>query len=518
MRLIPPSLIAALVLAALAGCAAGVRDEDRGETRALPPALEGPIVERLLPDLDAHPGLTGVRLVDSNVDAFALRAVSARLATVSLDLQYYIWHDDLTGRLLAAELLRAADRGVRVRVLVDDLDVRGQDPVLRTLDAHPRIEIRVFNPFETAPGLLRTTLEVLWRGARLNRRMHNKAWIADGQLAVVGGRNIGDEYFGAAEDRNFSDLDLALVGPGVAEVTAVFDRYWNSPVAVRVGMLARSAGVEGGLEQLRATLGALAREGRASPYVREVATSTELAAILGARGGFVWTGDIEMLADEPEKIERAGREAATPVLAGLARLLTGATERVRIMSPYFVPGREGRAALVRLAESGVAVEVVTNSLAATDVAAVHGGYAADRKALLQGGVALYELKPSGDPDSRRLSPLGSSGASLHTKAATVDGRRVFVGSFNLDPRSAWLNCEMGVIVGSPALAARLDAILDEHQLPSASWKVSLSPEGRLRWTHAVDGRVEELTREPEAGLSRRFLAFLTRVLPVRGQL
>lgn len=518
MRLIPPSLIAALVLAGLAGCAAGVRDEDRGEALALPPADGGAIVERLVPDLDAHPGLTGVRLVDSNVDAFALRAVSARVATTSLDLQYYIWHDDLTGRLLAAELLRAADRGVRVRVLVDDFDVRGKDPVLRTLDTHPRIEIRVFNPFATAPGPVRTTLEVLWRGARLNRRMHNKAWIADGRLAVVGGRNIGDEYFGAAEDRNFSDLDLALVGPAVDQVTAIFDRYWNSPVAVRIGTLGRSAGVEGGLDRLRENFEASAREAATSPYVRDLMASEELSAILNRRSGMIWTDDVEVLADAPEKIERADREAGTPVLAGLSRLFHGATERVRVVSPYFVPGKRGGAGLVGLVERGVAVDVVTNSLAATDVAAVHGGYAADRRALLRGGVALYELKPTGDPESRQLSPLGSSGASLHTKAATVDGRRVFVGSFNLDPRSAWLNCEMGVIVGSEALAAQLDAIIDAHTLPGASWRVSLSPGGRLRWTHEVDGRVEALDREPEASVGRRFMAFLTRILPVRGQL
>lgn len=518
IRRIALNVAAGLALAGLVGCAAGVRDEDRGEMLALPPAKEGPIVERLLPDLDAHPGLTGVRLVDSNVDAFALRIVSARLATTSLDLQYYIWHDDLTGRLLAAELLRAADRGVRVRVLVDDFDVRGKDPVLRTLDSHPRIEIRVFNPFATAPGPVRTTLEVLWRGARLNRRMHNKAWIADGQLAVAGGRNIGDEYFGAAEDRNFSDLDLALVGPAVGQVTAIFDRYWNSPVAVRIATLGRSAGVEGGLDRLRENFEAISHEAATSPYVRDLMASEELSAILNRRSGMIWTDDVEVLADAPEKIERAARSEGTPVLAGLARLFGGATERVRIVSPYFVPGRDGATGLVRLVDAGVKVDVITNSLAATDVAAVHGGYSAERKALARGGVALYELKPTGDPESRRLSPLGSSGASLHTKAATVDGRRVFVGSFNLDPRSAWLNCEMGVIIGSPALAAQLDAIIDEHTLPSASWQVSLSPEGRLRWTHEVDGRVEELDREPEASAGRRFMAFLTRILPVRGQL
>ncbi len=171
---------------------------------------------------------------------------------------------------------------------------------------------------------------------------------------------------------------------------------------------------------------------------------------------------------------------------------------------------------VRDAQRGV--EVLTNSLAATDVAAVHGGYSAARKALLRGGVELYELKPTGDPESRRLSPLGSSGASLHTKAASVDGAHVFIGSFNLDPRSAWLDCEKGVIVGSPELAARLDAIIDEHMRPSASFRVSLSPEGRLRWTHEADGRVEELEREPMAGLGRRLMAFRARVLPIRGQL
>jgi putative cardiolipin synthase len=511
-------LIMLLIPLGLAGCAAGVRDADRGEMLALAPAKEGPIVERLLPDLDSHPGLTGVRLVDSNVDAFALRIVSARLATTSLDIQYYIWHDDLTGRLLAAELLRAADRGVRVRVLVDDFDVRGKDPVLRTLDTHPQIEIRVFNPFATAPGPVRTTLEVLWRGARLNRRMHNKAWIADGQLAVVGGRNIGDEYFGAAEERNFSDLDLALAGPAVGQVTSIFDRYWNSPVAVRIETLGRSAGVEGGLDRLRESFETTTREAAASPYVRDLLSSQELSAILNARNGLVWTDDVEVLADAPEKIERSDRKDGTPVLEGLARLFASATERVRLVSPYFVPGKQGSAGLVDLVDGGVAVDVVTNSLAATDVAAVHGGYSADRKGLLRGGVSLYELKPTGDPESRRLSPLGSSGASLHTKAATVDGRRIFVGSFNLDPRSAWLNCEMGVIVGSEALAAQLDAIIDEHALPSASWKVSLSPDGQLQWTHEVDGRVEMLEREPEAGAGRRFLAFMARILPVRGQL
>jgi putative cardiolipin synthase len=507
-----------LALFGLAGCAAGVRDTERAEMYALPPAETGRIVERLRPDFEANPGKTGVRLVDSNVDAFALRFVSARLAVTSLDIQYYIWHDDLTGRLLAAELLHAADRGVRVRVLVDDFDLRAKDAVLQTLDTHPRIDVRVFNPFATSPGVVGTTLEILWRGNRLNRRMHNKAWIADGQLAVVGGRNIGDEYFGAAEGRNFSDLDLALAGPAVGQVSAVFDRYWNSPVAVRIGTLGRSAGVEGGIEQLRAALTAVSSEAAASPYIQAVESSEELSAFLEGRHHRVWTDDVVVIADHPEKIDRADRNDGTLMLAGLAAFFGEAEHQVRVISPYFVPGKKGTAAFARMLEGGVAVDVVTNSLAATDVAAVHGGYASDRKALLRAGVVLHELKPTGDVEQRRLSPLGSSGASLHTKAATVDGERVFVGSFNLDPRSAWLNCEMGVLVRSPELAAQLDAIIDELAGPSASWRVDFGPDGRLRWTHEVDGQIEVLDGEPEASFQRKLIALLASILPVRGHL
>jgi putative cardiolipin synthase len=509
---------AVLCAVGFSGCAGGVRDSERPEMTAFPPAQTGRIAERLRPDLEANPGKTGVRLVDSNLDAFAVRIVSARLAVSSLDLQYYIWHDDLTGRLLAAELLRAADRGVRVRVLVDDFDVRGKDPVLRTLDTHPNIEIRVFNPFATSPGVVRTSLEILWRGIRLNRRMHNKAWIADGQLAVVGGRNIGDEYFGAAEERNFDDLDLLLAGPAVGQVTTVFDRYWNSPVAVRIAELARSKGITGGLDGLRENLAAVTREAESSPYVAGLRDSDELSAFLEGRHRKIWTSDVQVIADRPEKIDRSDRDDPTLMLSGLTAFFADAEKQARVLSPYFVPGIEGTQGFGRMVAKGVKVEVVTNSLAATDVAAVHGGYSADRKGLLKAGVVLFELKPSGDPETRRLSPLGSSGASLHTKAATVDGERVFVGSFNLDPRSAWLNCEMGIIVRSPELAAQLDGIIDKLTSPTSSWRVDLDPENKLRWTHEVDGKTEALDRDPEADFERRLLAFLARILPVRGYL
>lgn len=501
----------------LAACAPAIRDPDRALDFALTASVDGGIAERVAPALAAHPGATGVRLLRSNLDAFALRALSAQAASRSLDLQYYIWHDDLTGRLIAGELVRAADRGVRVRVLIDDMDVRSKDAVLQTLDAHPNIEVRLFNPFASASGTARTLVEILWRGSRLNHRMHNKAWIADGHLAIVGGRNIGDEYFGASEETNFSDLDLALIGSAVTDVTAAFDSYWNSEISVRVTELGRTQALPDGLDALRTALNAHRRDASSSPYIQRLQNSDDLDAILEARNQIIWSSDVKVLADPPEKADRLARGKPTTTLAALIARFASAQHTLRIMSPYFVPGRKGTELLTTRRTAGVTVEVVTNSLGATDVAAVHGGYSKYRKALLRGGVVLHELKRRG----HAVVPIGvsgSSGASLHTKAAVIDDEYVFVGSFNLDPRSAWLNSEMGVMVRSPELAQALDAIVDDHAAPAMSYHVTLNERGQLRWTHQRDGLEETLKREPDASFSRRVLAILARILPLQRQL
>lgn len=510
-------LMALLAGLLLGGCAAGVRDHERPYDPALPAAESGAIASAALPALAANPGLTGVALSDSNADAFIWRAISARVAASSLDLQYYIWHDDLTGRLLAGELLRAADRGVRVRMLIDDVDVRARDAVLRTLDAHPAIEVRVFNPFASASGWFTTATEVLWRGARLNRRMHNKAWIADGRVAMVGGRNIGDEYFGAASDVNFSDLGLMLVGPAVAQVNTTFDRYWNHPAAVRIATLERGTALDGGLDALRAALEANAKAAQGAPYVRDVLASIATMKVSLILEDLVWTADVTVLSDAPDKVD-ANDRSQSELYDAIGVLINGADTRLRILSPYFVPGHDGTAAFAARVAAGARVEIVTNSLAANDVAVVHGGYAADRVPLLRAGIALFELRPTSHAEGTRAPSFGSSGASLHAKALTIDGERVFVGSFNLDPRSAWLNSEMGVVVGSPELAGRLDAVIDLHQAPTSSWRVDLEGAGRLRWTGTVDGKEAELRHEPDASLGRRFQAFLARILPLRSQL
>jgi len=513
---------------ALAGCASAIRDGDKSVASALQKRDDTSLGRRIAPALAAHPGQTGMRLVSSNLDAFALRVLGARQAEVSLDLQYYIWHDDLTGKLLGGELVRAADRGVKVRLLVDDMDVRSRDSVLRTLDSHENIEVRLFNPFKSGSGMF----EFLFRGAALNHRMHNKAFVADGQFALVGGRNVGDEYFGASGETNFSDMDLAMIGPAVVDTSAAFDMYWNHPTAVRISVLERGEPSAGGLDAMRGAIDAHLAQAKDSPYIQRLKDSAELAAILDGSHEKIWSSDVKVLSDPPAKADGKANEDPTTVLAALAARFRAAQTSLRILSPYFIPGKKGSQLLVDTAARGARVDVVTNSLAATDVAAVHGGYSRYRKRLIKGGVSVYELKPHADTSKSAGGVFGSqasqgskgstgssAGVSLHTKAAIIDDEYVFIGSFNLDPRSAWLNCEMGVMVRSPELARELAAIADRYSDPANAFKVSLNEHGQLRWTHQDAGQMQTVsTSEPQAGTKRKLVAWIARILPLQTQL
>ncbi|HWS27007.1 MAG TPA: phospholipase D family protein [Xanthomonadales bacterium] len=511
---------------ALAGCASAIRDSDKSAESALQKRDDTALGRRIAPALAAHPGQTGMRLVSSNLDAFALRMLGARQAEVSLDLQYYIWHDDLTGKLLGGELVRAADRGVKVRLLVDDMDVRNRDGVLRTLDSHEHIEVRLFNPFKSASGMF----EFLFRGAALNHRMHNKAFVADGQFALVGGRNVGDEYFGASGETNFSDMDLAMIGPAVDATSAAFDMYWNHPAAVRIGELKRGEPSAGGLDALRGAIDTHLSEAKDSPYIQRLKDSAELAAILDGSNQRIWSSEVDVWSDPPYKADNKAKDDPNTVLAKLAARFAAARTSLRILSPYFIPGKKGSEGLVAVAARGARVDVITNSLAATDVAAVHGGYSRYRKRLIKGGVSVYELKPRADTSQSAGGVFGSQGSkgstggssagvSLHTKAAIIDEEYVFIGSFNLDPRSAWLNCEMGVMVRSPELARELAAIADRNSDPANSFKVSVNDNGQLRWTHQEEGQMQTVsTSEPQAGTKRKIVAWIARILPLQKQL
>ncbi|MGH7120397.1 MAG: phospholipase D family protein [Acetobacteraceae bacterium] len=456
---------------------------------------------------------TRIALVTDNVLAFVLRAQSARAAVRTLDVQYYIWDEDLTGRLLARELLRAADRGIRVRILLDDLYVRGSERALAAFAEHPFIEVRLYNPFQLrAFGVLGDAVEFLFASFRLNHRMHNKAWIADGALVIAGGRNIGDEYFGAASQFNFRDLDLLISGPAAIQVVAIFDDYWRHRRVRPIGEVAvlRRRGRD--LEAFRQNLDAAVSSAAAPGYLEQVREAREKMIPAAEDCVVVGTGKVRVVADNPGKGRGARHDRRLYDM--ILEALTGAVAEVFIISPYFVPGRRGTRQLAALTSRGVRVAVLTNSLAATDVLAVHGRYARYRRRLLKAGVAMYELKRGGQ-EGQRL--FGSGGASLHTKAFRVDDRLVFVGSFNFDPRSANLNTEMGTFVEDARLAAQLGEEFKRLTDASHSWSVRLE-RGLLRWYELVAGQKRLWHGEPDTSLFRRILARVLGWLPIEPQL
>jgi putative cardiolipin synthase len=510
-------LLLLLALPWLMHCATAPSLDGVEPSYALPPPANGALETALMRDLEHDPGKSGVRLVEQNALAFAYRAATAVAATRSIDVQYYIWHDDLTGRLLAAELMRAAERGVRVRVLVDDIDARAKHDLFLVADQHPNLEVRIFNPFYSRSGTAGLATEWLTRADRLNRRMHNKAWIVDSRIAIVGGRNIGDEYFGASEHSNFSDLDVVLVGPVVDDMNRAFDDYWNNVNAVPVARLDGSKPPPDALPKLIESAREYPAQASEEPYIAALRDERKRAELLANRPPPLRVDAVTLLVDDPTKVgaETTGREASN-VLGGLADVMSSATGELLVVSPYFVPRAEGARRLIAQVQRGVRVAVATNSLAATDVAAVHTGYARQRRELLQGGVELYEMKrKAGSEEGRsQISVTGSSGASLHTKAMIIDRRWVFIGSMNLDPRSAFLNTEMGVLVDSPELAAQVRELFERTTSPELSYRVVVEDGEGLVWYDRVKGQDRRLEREPDASAGRRLAVTLLRLLPI----
>ncbi|AOH36693.1 phospholipase D family protein [Luteimonas sp. JM171] len=466
--------------------------------------------QELSPLLARHPGQTGVVMLVDGLDAFAARAISTRRAGRSIDLMYYIWQDDLTGHLLLRELWEAAERGVRVRLLLDDINTRGKDGALLAMVQHPYIDVRVYNPFRNRDGI-RRLLEMVQRGWSINHRMHNKAWIADGRVAVVGGRNVGVEYFDAAEDMNFRDLDVALFGPAVDQASAIFDTFWNSDQVVPISALNRKPRER--LDEVMAGILDETRSPQARRFLERVDASDNVTRYITRNLSPLWTDRIRVLSDPPDK--RADQDRSGWLIHDILEDLRSARHKALLISPYFVPGSEGVVALANAVRNDAHVGVITNSLVANDVLAVHSGYAKYRKRLLLAGVQLYEMRA----DVRSETSLfGSSGASLHTKAYVVDDRRGFIGSFNMDPRSINLNTEMGVLFDDPALG---QAVLDEYLLlssPEWSYWLYLNEDRDLRWLDARTDPPTMETSEPGASLLQRSIAWVLGWLPIESQL
>jgi cardiolipin synthase C len=475
----------------------------------------------IAPLVRKHGGRTGAILVADGLDAFAARALSARQAGRSLDLQYYIWHNDLTGRLLGREVWLAAERGVRVRLLLDDMNGNDRDEALLLLDAHPNIEIRLYNPFRNRGGPWRV-LELLQRVYSMNHRMHNKVWIGDGRVAVLGGRNIGGEYFDAGNESNFRDLDVVLFGPAVAQASSAFDTYWNSEAVVPIAALTKKSP-----RALAALAEGMRREaaGReARRYLERMDASNTVRAYFRQQLAPHWSNRITIVSDPPVKWKDE-EDRSRWLVTRLTEVLASTQRKALVISPYFVPGDDLSAMLVGLVRDRDAhVGVITNSLAANDVAAVHSGYADYRDRLIDGGLALHEMrasapiaKGSGSGSSGGGSGSGSA-ASLHTKAFLVDDARGFIGSYNLDPRSAWLNTENGVLFEDVSMAAALREEYLRLSGPKMSYWVYRNNDGELRWLDRTHQPPLLHDREPDSTWTQRATARVLAWLPIESQL
>lgn len=505
--------LALAALAGLGGCVELPPRPDLPDQFAIAPAQGGAVDDMVAGAESKHPGKSAFRLIAAGTEAFVIRMQSARLAARSLDVQTYIWQADLTGIYLGQQLLESADRGVRVRLLLDDLDARAQNDGFAAVAAHPNIEVRMFNPWVTRQGTLRLAGEGALSFKRINRRMHNKSWIVDNRVAVVGGRNVGDEYFGAGEEMNFIDLDFAMLGPIVRDASAAFDRYWNSASAYPMEALDPDGVNEEALLKLRKRLEKYTSETGNQRYADALRDDEVVKGMIVGNWPMQWSSKYRFIVDDPAKIMMTKRDARrTPVGSALLPLIEDAETSINIVSPYFVPGKDVTKALIEAAGAGRQVRVLTNSLVANDVAAVHGGYSRYRRPLLEGGVQLWELKPVlGTAGSSSL--FGSSGASLHTKALSTDGESLFVGSYNVDPRSTWLNCEQGVLVEDQTLTEQLDGIFATQTTGAHAWQVTLS-DGNLSWS---DGE-ESFSSDPKASGWQKFQAWLTRILHLDAQL
>lgn len=536
-----PALVAALLLSAtLAGCGLPPMPP-RTASQALDAeqSLQTRLGQALLPLQQAHPDLSGIHSLSDAYDAYAARALLARAAERTLDVQYYIWRNDITGHLLLDELLRAADRGVRVRLLLDDGGTSGMDAVLAALDQHAGIEVRLFNPF-----VLRTPkyLGYLTEFSRTQRRMHNKSFTADSQASIVGGRNVGDEYFAATDGVLFADMDVMAIGTVVPDISREFDRYWGSASAYPVSSLL-PAMPDYAVQRAYEGLHADATRPEAQAYVHAVAQSRLSQELMAGSLPLQWAS-ATLVSDDPAKVLSQAKPRDL-LLTQLLPVIGEPKKQLDLISPYFVPTEAGVKAFAQLQQQGVRVRILTNSLEATDVAAVHAGYEKYRKPLLKSGVQLYEMRRQLDlrpqtaaaqaaalavKGEKRAAPspasigsgagsaAGSSGASLHAKTFAVDGQRLFVGSFNFDPRSALLNTEMGLVIEDAAMASAITKSLDQH-LPRMAYQVQLNEEQQLRWTsedpqppHAI----QTLSTEPGTSWWQRAMVRILSWLPIEG--
>ena len=515
----------AAVFALLGGCASlppGV-DFPKLPSSALEHPGETRLGAAIAKAARAHPGKSGFRLLPSGLDGLIARMHMADAAERTLDVQYYIYRQDETSKLLSGALLHAADRGVRVRVLLDDHGAVRKNMIL-ALDEHPNIEVRLFNPFAyRGESHVLRYIELVLHAPRLKYRMHNKLMVSDNTIALVGGRNVGNEYFQASPEFEFGDYDLLAAGPAARELSKTFDEYWNSELAIPVAALGQDKYHPDIVNELRTALRLHRSNMSDTEYMQRLAAEEPLASTLSGKA-LVWAR-AEVICDSPGKATGQGKNS-TSWLGNDAVVRAAAATRSELLlvSPYVVPADEGMRFLLALRGRGVRVRVLTNSLEATDVAAAHAGYARYRPSLLSEGIVLYEARASLNEAGGSGTPLASESPgrfSLHAKAFVFDREKVLIGAMNFDKRSLELNTELGLLVHSPALAQQVAKQFESITNPANSYEVAFDHNGdeaagppRLIWRTETDGEIVELTIEPIRSMWQRAMVDFLLALPI----
>jgi putative cardiolipin synthase len=510
-----PAVLAIFFLLGFVACATLPQDYPRTESYAMAPSEEGELA-RVAEKISAKFGeaKSGFLTIDQNSDALDWRLMLADQAQHSIDAQYFIWHGDESGILLLLRLLRAADRGIRVRLLVDDLLLGGAEKSLAALDTHPNLEVRIFNPWRGRGGPLGSVgkgFEFLGKMKKLNARMHNKVMVADNRFAIVGGRNIGNEYFGLSKKYNFRDTDVLCVGPVAAELSKSFDLYWNSESVYPGEAFSTSKTLDKYLKKRRKVLERkLAKSekllGSFSLYPQDWSEQLNLLPEIMSGGVAKVVYDKPLVGTDMPPVQ---------MFEGLAELFEDMREEVFIITPYFIPHDGDLNEIQGAIDQGIHVKILTNSLGATDSPIVHSAFRRYRRPIIETGTELYELRH--DAEIQVLydtPPVRAKFLGLHSKVIIVDYDRVYVGSSNFDPRSVYLNTEVGLLIDDPVLADELARLFYRDLAPENSWRVRLDEKDELIW-ESSDGI---LRKEPARTGWQRFQVGFYSLLPIEDQL
>ncbi|NOR81309.1 MAG: hypothetical protein GQ529_10850 [Methyloprofundus sp.] len=512
-------LLSLLIFVFLVGCAT----TDKQIVRTFSAALEHPEMtsasQFLQADLDKHPGKSGFVLLDSGERAFTSRNAMTQIAEKTIDVQYYIWDSDIIGSILINQLIKAAERGVRVRLLIDDVQSGGRDLGLAQLNAINNFEVRLFNPFQDRTFRV---FEFIANMSKLNHRMHNKAFIMDNTFAIIGGRNIGDQYFGVSPDKNFRDLDVLASGPIVKDISTSFDIFWNSEWAIPIKAIVKKQPSQKEVRQGIQELQEYIKNYKEFPYPIHRTREEIYQRMNATKDKLIWA-DAEVIYDDPAKKIDTGT-GYQGIIPHLRQWVDDTQEEILIESAYYIAGPDGAKRVLELHDKGIKIRVLTNSMATNDVAAAFVFYEKYRRSLIESGAELYELRPDLNSQRKFWSLLASKSiASLHTKVIVFDRQKTFIGSFNLDPRSVDLNTEIGLLIDSPELAEQVIAYMDVGTKPSDSYRLELEKEdqddeGKLVWISEEDGKEVREYSDPKSGFWRPVSAWFISLLPIEDQM